>query len=185
MERNTGGERVRGEFFGGGLMMREEILEYVATAGTPEEKLVALRGSLQAALLRSFHESGAFSSISLSGAAATNFSDRKPGVVDVLEFIIVDKAGYAPEKWVFKARRYLRYMGLDSRIAFARRDVLHSGWVKIPELLAEAGLSTSPADTVDLKISISTRPPVDIECKVMLVELAGECFALRGQTPLQ
>lgn len=163
-------------------MMREEILEAAALAGTQEEKLGTLRECIQAATLRSFHESGAFSTLCLTGAAAGRFVSGAPGYAQDLDFLVVNKAGYSPEKWLFKAQRYLRFMGLDTRIAFARKAAFHAGWIKVTGLLAEAGLSSSPADALGFRISIAPEAPEGVACKVKLVEAAGECFALRFWT---
>ena len=160
-------------------MMREEILETAAMAATPGEKLAALRECVQAATLRSLHESGAFSSLCLTGGAAERFALGSENRAENLEFILVDKAGYSPEKWLFKAQRYLRFMGLDARIAFARKTAFHAGWIKVTGLLAEAGLSPSPADALGFRISVALELPEEMIGGVRLVEAAGECFALR------
>ena len=159
-------------------MTREEILETAAMAATPEGKLAALRECVQAATLRSLHESGAFSSLCLTGGAAERFALGSESPAENLEFVLADKAGYGPEKWLFKAQRYLRFMGLEARIAFARKASVHAGWIKVTGLLAEAGLSSSPADALGFRISIALQTPEGMARKVKLVEAAGECFAL-------
>jgi len=163
-------------------MMREEILETAALAGTPEEKLGALRECIQAATLRSFHESGAFSSICLTGEAAARFAEGSGKYAQGLDFFMVDKKGYSPERWLFKAQRYLRFMGLDARIAFARKAAFHAGWIKVTGLLEEAGLASSPAEAIGFTISIAPGPPAGAARKVKLAEAGGECFALRFWT---
>lgn len=151
-------------------MMREEMLEAAALAGTPEEKLGVLRECIQAATLRSLHESGAFSTLCLTGEAAGRFAAGAPGYVQDLDFVIVSKAGYNPEKWLFKAQRSLRFMGLDTRIAFARKVSTHAGWVKVTGLLPE---------TIGFRIVIDIEPIDAAMCRVKVVDMAGECFAVR------
>ena len=154
---------------------------------TPEAKLGAMRECVQAITLRSFHESGAFLSICLTSEAARRFSEESgliippatPSLVPDLEFFLVDKKGYAPERWLFKAQRYLRFSGLTARIAFARRGDIHSGWIKVAGLLAEAGLPVSPEETLGFKIVIAATPQERTTCKVRIVETAGECFMIR------
>lgn len=172
-------------------MMREEILERAASAGTREEGRAILRECIQAATLRSLHESGAFASICLSGEAARRFAGGSPGYAADLEFRIVDKMGrkpgakssYKPERWLFAARRRLGFMGLDARIAFARKASTHSGWIRVSGLLAEAGLADLASDTVGFRIVIDIAPIDASTCAVKLVDAAGECFAVRYRYP--
>ena len=49
-------------------------------------------------------------------------------------------------------------MGLDARIAFARKASIHAGWVKVMGLLAEAGLAESEAETIGFRIVIDIEP---------------------------
>lgn len=185
-------------------MMREEILEAAAAVESPGEKSDAMRECIQAVTLRSLHESGAFASLCLTGDAALRFagdpssglisgnSNGRPatglgsghaGYATDLEFRLVDKKGYRPEQWFFTVRRRLRSMGLDARIAFARRGPIHSGWIKVSGLLAEAGLSPSPDEALGFTIVIGITPLERAACRVKIVEAAGECFALRYRIP--
>lgn len=168
-------------------MMREEILEAAAAAESPGGKSGAMRECIQAVTLRSLHESGAFASLCLTGDAALRFAgglgSGHAGYATDLEFRLVDKKGYRPEQWFFTVRRRLRSMGLDARIAFARRGPIHSGWIKVSGLLAEAGLSPSPDEALGFNIVIGITPLERAACRVKVVEAAGECFALRYRIP--
>jgi len=151
-------------------MMREEILEIADKAETPEEKLCATRACIQAAALRSLHELGAFEKLCLTGESARHFATGTPDYITDLEFGLVDKKGYKPEQWLFAVKRRLRFMGLDPRIAFARKISTHSGWVKVTGLLPEE---------LGFKISIDITPLAAETTKVALVDMAGECFGIR------
>jgi len=176
-------------------MMREEILERAASAGTPEEGRAILRECVQAATLRSLHESGAFDSVCLSGEAARRFAEGSPEYAADLEFRVVDKKGhkpsakpgatpgYKPERWLFAAKRRLGFMGLDAGIAFARKASSHAGWIRVPGLLAEAGLADSASETVGFRIVIDIAPIDASTCAVKLVDAAGECFGIRYRHP--
>lgn len=157
-------------------------------------RLAALRDCVAAVVLRSFHESGAFGSVALTGAAAEAAARRPEGEGGAggegsaaapsgagkdpkgvpsadLEFILLEKKGYAPERWLFKAQRYLRYSGLEARIAFARRGGLHSGWVKVGGLLE--------GKTVDLRITVDAAGSGQGKTEVKILALGGERFGLR------
>jgi hypothetical protein len=151
-------------------MMREEILELAALAKTPEEKLCVLHECLQVATLRSLHEAGAFGSLCLTGESAARFAGGSPHHAADLEFRLVDKKDYKPERWLFSVKRRLRFMGLAPRIAFARKLSAHSGWVKVTGLLPEE---------LGFKISIDITPLAAEATRVALVDMAGECFGVR------
>lgn len=151
-------------------MMREEILEIADMAETPEEKLCATRACIQAAALRSLHELGAFEKLCLTGESARHFASGAPEYFTDLEFSLVDRKGYKPEQWLFAVKRRLHFMGLDARIAFARKTSVHSGWVKMTGLLAEE---------VGFRIVIDIAPVEPATCEVKLVDMAGECFGIR------
>ncbi len=154
-------------------MIREEILEIADKAETPEEKLCAIRACIQAAALRSLHELGAFEKLCLTGESARHFATGTPDYITDLEFSLVDKKGYKPEQWLFAVKRRLRFMGLDPRIAFARKASIHAGWVKVTGLLAEE---------VGFRITINIAPIEPALCTVKLVDMAGEYFGIRYVT---
>ena len=160
-------------------MLKEEMLELAAAASGPEEKRAVLRDCLQASVLRSFHEAEAFLSVALAGDSARRFALGDGGPAADLEFVLLDKADYKPERWLFAAKRRLWFMGLDPRIAFARKLSVHQGWVKVPGLLAEAGLPEDPADPLGFRIVISLAPPENRAAAVAVVERRGLRFALK------
>ena len=143
-------------------MLKEEMLELAAAALDPEAKRAVLRRCLQASLLRSFHEAEAFLSVAL-------VSEGEAG----LEFALLDKKDYKPERWLFAAKRRLWFMGLDPRIAFARKLSVHQGWVKVPGLLAEAGIREDPAEPLGIKIQINLSRDEMKPLKVKVVKKMG------------
>ncbi|MDP2815551.1 MAG: hypothetical protein Q8O19_02600 [Rectinemataceae bacterium] len=82
----------------------------------------------------------------------------------------MDKKAYKPEQWLFAVKRRLRFMGLDARIAFARKASIHAGWVKVMGLLSEE---------LGFKINIDITPLAAETTKVALVDMAGEYFGIR------
>jgi hypothetical protein len=155
-------------------MIREEILEATAAVEGREAKLAVMRDWVQAAVLRSFHESGAFLSVCLAGQAARHFGEASPNGAQDLEFVLVVKKGYGPEKWLFKAKRYLGFSGLDARIAFARRGNLHSGWVKVSGLLE--------GEDLGFRILVDAAPAEAPASKMRIVEAGGQCVGIRYKT---
>ena len=151
-------------------MIREAILEAAAAIDDGEARLTALRECVQAIMLRSFHESGAFGSIALTGRGAARFGCGSGEPAPDLDFVLVAVKDYAPERWLFKAQRYLRFSGLEARIAFARKGNQHSGWVKVKGL-AEAELG--------FRIQIDANPRGPVATAVKIVAAGGEDFGIR------
>jgi hypothetical protein len=149
-------------------MLKEEMLELATAALDPEAKRAVLGDCLRASLLRSFHEAEAFLSVAL-------VSEGESG----LEFALLDKKDYKPERWLFAAKRRLRFMGLDPRIAFARKLSVHQGWVKVPGLLAEAGLPEDPADPLGVRIVFDIAPPAAPATSVAIEERFGLRFGVK------
>lgn len=164
-------------------MLKEEMLELAAAAEGAEAKRAVLRDCLQASVLRSFHEAEAFLSVALVGdGAAGGQSGAASGQSGAagLEFVLLDKKDYKPERWLFAAKRRLWFMGLDPRIAFARKLSVHQGWVKVPGLLAEAGLPEETGDPLGFKITIDIAPQERPETAATIVERYGLRFGLRS-----
>ena len=149
-------------------MLKEEMLELASAALDPEAKRAVLGDCLRASLLRSFHEAEAFLSVALA-------SEGEAG----LEFALLDKKDYKPERWLFAAKRRLRFMGLDPRIAFARKLTVHQGWVKVPGLLAEAGLPEDPADPLGVRIVFNIAPLAAPATSVAIEERLGLRFGIK------
>jgi hypothetical protein len=159
-------------------MIREELLEAAAAADAIEAKLGVMRDLVQVIVLRSFHESGAFGSVALAGEAASRFGGNSLVFARDLEFVLTSKQGYAPEKWLFKAQRYLRFSGLEARIAFARRGNLHSGWVKPSGLAAAAGLHPSADEALGFRILVDAAPVGPVSSTARIVEAGGTFLGL-------
>jgi hypothetical protein len=162
-------------------MLKEEMLELAVAAEGAEAKRAVLRDCLQASVLRSFHEAEAFLSVALIGdlggqSGAAGVSGGAAG----LEFVLLDKKDYKPERWLFAAKRRLWFMGLDPRIAFARKLAVHQGWVKVPGLLAEAGLPEETGDPLGFRIAIDIAPRERPETAAKIVERYGLRFGLRS-----
>lgn len=171
-------------------MIAEAMIEAARNVSSPDERLKALEECVRAVVLRSFHESGAFGSVALTawhgvgvghGAGAVSAAGAGPGANPgagreagrELEFVLIDKKGYAPERWLFKARRYLRFSGLEARIAFGRKGNIHSGWVR-------ARVDTG--EELGVRLTIDASHVYSAEgggFEVRIVESGGELFGIR------
>jgi hypothetical protein len=189
--------------------MISESMQELAAAAPQELRPIILNACLESALLRSFHESSAFACLSMTGQSARRYGSGLVGLCSSpasewgeLSFRLVDKKGYYPERWLFKAQRYLRFMGIDSRIGFTRKTASHVGWIRAPGLAEVAGFNEttvaglagrSTAAGQPNPQSLGAAPPgikffidtqgspdkVTSPGRVIVIEGWGECFSLR------
>ena len=139
--------------------MKEAALELVKDLSDPTEKLNRLREYLQAFLLRSLHESEAFDSIAFVGGTALRFLHGLPRFSEDLDFSLYRNKSYDPLKWIQKAKRDFTHAGFQVEIRWNDQKTVHSGWIRMSEILKDAGLSAMENQKISIKIEIDTRPP--------------------------
>jgi hypothetical protein len=167
--------------------LRAEMATEALAIESLDERGSYLLDRLDSILLRIFHEAGAFSRIALSGPAAAHYSGRVPGGPPSLDFVRLETKGYSPEKWLFKVKKYLAFMGIEARMAFSKKGSEHSGLVKVYGLAAETGLSASPGDAIVLRLRFSAFESGQADAQVfpgpstasVQMERGGERFAIR------
>ena len=157
--------------------MRDEALALVADVADPARKLNLLREYMQAFVLRSLHESEAFSSIAFVGGTALRFLENLPRFSEDLDFSLIEPGEYAPHRWLTKVRRDLALAGFECRVTFNDRKTVHVSWVRIASLLKQAGLTERPEQKLSVKLEIDTRPPAGPEV-LRTVVLRHMTFAL-------
>lgn len=139
--------------------MRDEALALARSPKDPAGKLNVLREYLQACVLRSLHESEAFACLSFVGGTALRFLYHLPRFSEDLDFSLETAAGYAPVKWLEKARKDLTAAGFDVAIRWNDRKTVHVAWIRFAGLLKAAGLAGMPDQKLSIKLEMDTRPP--------------------------
>jgi len=139
--------------------LRDEALALAARFDGPSQKLNMLREYIQACVLRSLHESEAFSSIAFVGGTALRFLENLPRFSEDMDFSIVVDDCYEPLQWLDKVKRDLLLAGFDCTIRWNDRETVHTAWIGIGRLLREAGLAAMANQKLSIKLEIDTRPP--------------------------
>jgi len=139
--------------------MKEEALTIVREVADPAQKLNLLREYLQSQILRSLHESEAFVSLSFVGGTALRFMFGLPRFSEDLDFSLENDKGYKPEQWMKKLKNDLLLAGFNISLSWNDRTTLHKAWIKIDELLKDAGLAVMSNQKLSIKLEIDTRPP--------------------------
>lgn len=149
--------------------MKEQALALARRTEDPGQALNLLREYLQALVLRSLHESEAFRPLAFVGGTALRFLHGLPRFSEYLDFALVTAEGYAGQDWLAKVKRDLTLAGFVPEVTWNDRKVVHTGWVRLAELLHEAGLSGLPAEKLSIKVEIDTRPPAGARCERRIV----------------
>lgn len=139
--------------------MKDEALALVADSSDSAQKLNLLREFVQALTLRSLHESEAFVNLAFVGGTALRFVYGLPRFSEDLAFSLHGEKGYAPEVWMKKVKRDLSLAGFNVRVTWNDKTLVHKAWIRVAELLHEAGLAGIPRQDLSIKLEIDTRPP--------------------------
>jgi hypothetical protein len=149
--------------------MRDDALALVATTEDPARRLNLLREYVQAYVLRSLHEQEAFTKIAFVGGTALRFLENLPRFSEDLDFSLLDGDGYQPELWLKKVRRDLELAGFDCGVTFNPTKTVQVCWIRIADLLQQAGLSARPEQKLSIKLEIDTRPPAGAQVQTAVI----------------
>jgi len=139
--------------------VKQEALALLVAENDAGKKLNLLREYLQASVLRSLHESEAFSNLSFVGGTALRFLFGLPRFSEDLDFSLESGSGYDLAKWMAKVERDLRFGGFEPSVSVKAGKIVQTAWVRLEGLLKETGLAALPAQKLSIKIAIDTRPP--------------------------
>ncbi|MDQ0290530.1 nucleotidyl transferase AbiEii/AbiGii toxin family protein [Oligosphaera ethanolica] len=149
--------------------MKEEALALVRGMSDSGQALNQLREYLQAFVLRSLHESEAFRPLAFVGGTALRFLHNLPRFSEDLDFSLVSAEGYDGREWMAKVKRDLTLAGFNPEVTWNDRKIVHTGWVRVSDLLHDAGLSAMSAEKLAIKVEIDTRPPAGARCERRVV----------------
>jgi predicted nucleotidyltransferase component of viral defense system len=143
--------------------MRDYAIELAQKAESPADKLNILREYLQAFVMRSLHESEAYTCLSFVGGTALRFAFDLPRFSEDLDFSLENPDGYNPVRWMEKLKRDMTLAGFDITLSWNDRKTVHTAWIKVAGLLKDAGLSAMVSEKLSIKLEIDSRPPAGAE----------------------
>jgi predicted nucleotidyltransferase component of viral defense system len=143
--------------------MREQAVVLAQNAESPAEKLNILREYLQVFVMRSLHESEAYTCLSFVGGTALRFAFDLPRFSEDLDFSLENPVGYEPVRWMEKLKRDMTLAGFDTTLSWNDRKTVNSAWIKVAGLLKEAGLSAMSDQNLSIKLEIDSCPPAGAE----------------------
>ena len=139
--------------------MKQIALDLAAKVTGLNEKRNILREYIQACALASLHGSGAFTKLSFMGGTALRFLYALPRFSEDLDFSLEDPDGYAPREWMEKLKRDLGFQGFSPEVTWNESKTVNVAWIRVPALLAQAGIVTRTEQKLSIKIEIDTAPP--------------------------
>lgn len=139
--------------------MKEGALKLVRDIDDPGLKMNLLREYIQAFTLRSFHESKVFRCLSFVGGTALRFLYGLPRFSEDLDFSLEDSEGYDPKTWLGKIKRDLAFAGFNAAVTWNETRTVNTGWVRVAELMRDAGLTDLPEQKISIILEIDTNPP--------------------------
>ncbi len=139
--------------------MKEEALALVRDLPDPAQRLNLLREYLQSCVMRSLHESEAFTCLSFVGGTALRFLFDLARFSEDLDFSLENPDGYAPVEWMEKLKRDMALAGFELTVRWSDRRTVHSAWIRLAGILRESGLADTLEQKLSIKVEIDSRPP--------------------------
>ncbi len=128
------------------------------------------REYLQSRILSAMQNAGAMTSIAFQGGTCLRFLFNLPRYSEDLDFALEgDRNQYSLPRYLRAIRAALAKEGYRVELRVREHRSVHSGWVRIPGLLHELGLSPLAAEVLAVKIEIDTNPPQGAGVEVHLV----------------
>ena len=149
--------------------MKQEALALARGARDPSRASSLLREYLQVFVLRSLSEREAFRNLSFVGGTALRFLFSLPRFSEDMDFSLEQPSGYDLKAWMEKLGRDLDLAGFSARVTPQLAGAVHVAWVRVADLLQEAGIAAQRDQNLSVKIEIDTRPPAGAVCKRLLV----------------
>jgi predicted nucleotidyltransferase component of viral defense system len=148
--------------------MKETAIRNARKTNDPAQRLNHVREYLQAMVLRSMHEAGAFTTLSFVGGTALRFLFELPRFSEDLDFSL-EGPEYDPDFVAKKIERDLARQGYAVEVRWKSDRVVHIGWVRVAELLHDLDLAGLREQKLSVKIEIDTNPPAGAQTEGHLV----------------
>lgn len=128
------------------------------------------REYLQSRILAAMQNAGAMTSIAFQGGTCLRFLFSLPRYSDGLDFALEgDRERYSLPRYMQAIRAALAKENYRVELRVREHRSVHSGWVRIPRLLHELGLSPLASEVLAVKIEVDTNPPQCAGTEVHLV----------------
>jgi len=149
--------------------MKSYCLELAARQTGFDAKLNIIREYLQAYVLRIMHDEGMFRNIAFLGGTALRFMYGLPRFSEDLDFSVTDNRKCPFIGLIKRIKKELILAGYNISITYNDRKAVHYAFIKFPELMYEAGISSLKQQKLSIKIEIDVNPPKGAVLKTDIV----------------
>ena len=148
----------------------KEYLREIMERSAPREAVNLIREYLQARILESLQEGGAWASLAFMGGTSLRFLYRLPRFSEDLDFAMETPS---PEfdflGLIVSARARFEKEGYRTTATASTRAVVNKAFIRFPGLEHELGLSRDARRALSVKIEVDTRPPAGAGLEVTTV----------------
>lgn len=150
--------------------MKDHLLSLAAAQPDPRARLNLVREYLQAHILRSAQEAGAFAALAFQGGTALRFLYGLRRYSEDLDFALERPEHDRGLEHLAKAvKRDFELSGYGVEVILRTTRAVHSAEVKFPGLLRDAGLSSDRGAKLMIRIEVDTRPPAGAVMETRLI----------------
>jgi predicted nucleotidyltransferase component of viral defense system len=140
--------------------MRDYLAEIVAQQPNDFLKRSIAREYLQARILQTLQDQGAFLRWAFAGGTALRFLFRMPRYSEDLDFSLIGPQGeHTFTQIMRKVRLTFESEGYLTDVKVRDEGAVHSAFVKFKGVLSELRLSPRPEETLSVRVEIDTNPP--------------------------
>jgi predicted nucleotidyltransferase component of viral defense system len=146
------------------------MLSLAASQPDPRARLNLVREYLQAHILRSIQEAGAFASLAFQGGTALRFLHGLRRFSEDLDFALERPAQDRGLEHLAKAvKRDFELSGYSVEATLRTARVVHTAEVKFPRLLHDADLASARGANLMIRLELDTRPPAGAVTEARLI----------------
>jgi len=150
--------------------VKDHLLSLAAGQDEPRARLNLVREYIQAHILRSLQDAGAFASMAFQGGTALRFLHALRRFSEDLDFSLERPEQDRGLQVLMKAvQRDLEAAGYDVEIRLRTTRVVHTAMVGLPGLLREADLAAQQGAKLRVRVEVDTHPPAGAIVETRLV----------------
>ena len=150
--------------------MRDHLLSLAAAQQDPRARLNLVREYLQAHILRSAQEAGAFAALAFQGGTALRFLHGLRRFSEDLDFALErPRQDRGLEHLARVVTRDFERAGYEVEATLRTARAVHSAEVKFLHLLHDAGLASARGARLMIRVEVDTRPPAGAVVETRLI----------------
>ena len=150
--------------------MKDHLRQLASTAGNDLARTCLVREYLQARILESLQDAGAFLRWAFVGGTALRFLFSIPRFSEDLDFSLTVPGKEANFKSsAAEIKRTFEREGYSIDVKVSEKRTVSSAWVRFPGLPREVGISSHAAQVLSIRVELDTNPPAGAQIENSIV----------------